>query len=232
MSEEIIVTPETQGNLTRLQEWAGALVVRTAQDYEAAAITLKDVAQVRRSVNDFFDEPCKKSYDSWKSIVARKKLFLDRCDTIERAAKGSMLKWKQAEDERARKEQDRLRREAEDRAEKERARLLARATKAEEKGKADRAEDLAAQAAAVMPVVPVVQAAAPQIKGVSTRKTWQVKSIDKSALIQAAAKDTNLHAYLVVDETALRKIAVALKGEINIPGVTFEQVEGLAIGSR
>lgn len=77
--------------------------------------------------------------------------------------------------------------------------------------------------------------------GVATRKTWKVKSIDKAALVTAAAKaiaDGNadqadqLLAYLSVDETALNRVAGALKAAARVPGVVFGEVSNIATTGR
>ncbi len=74
--------------------------------------------------------------------------------------------------------------------------------------------------------------------GVATRKTWKVKSVDLSALVQAAAEgitrgDESLLAYLIVDESALNGVARALKGAARVPGVVFgEETSIAATGGR
>lgn len=84
-------------------------------------------------------------------------------------------------------------------------------------------------------VVPVSRA---QASGVSGRKTWKVKGeVDKAALVKGAAEalargDDSLLAYLLVDESALNKIAGALKAAARVPGVVFGEVTTLAATGR
>ena len=231
MSTEI-VTQEIKGGIEAMQEWSAALVVSDAAQYAFAGERLREVAKMKASIVTAFSDPKKKSHEAWKAIVAMEKSFTDRLDRIRSGAEFAMLAWKREEDEKARKEQERLTREAEARAEKEREKLLARAAKAEEKGKDEKAEDLAAQAAAVQPIVPIVQAPAPAVKGVATQKRWKVKSVNKARLVLAASRDPNLLGYLDVNEAALEKTAQALKGAISISGVVFEQVESMRIGTK
>src|SRR5690606_36228103 len=107
----------------------------------------------------------------------------------------------QARQAAAQEQADREAAEARQRAE---AEALAAAHQADE---ARAAMDLAEVAPAMPAVVSQAKAA-----GVSSRKTWKVKSVDKVALVVAAAKAVEsgdadkaaqLLAYLVVDESAL-----------------------------
>ena len=94
--------------------------------------------------------------------------------------------------------------------------------------------------AEVAPAMPAVVSQA-KAAGVSTRKTWKVKSIDKAALVVAAAKAIEsgdddkaqqLLAYLSVDESALNGVARSLKGAARVPGVVFGEVSNLATTGR
>lgn len=94
--------------------------------------------------------------------------------------------------------------------------------------------------AEVAPAMPVVASQA-KAAGVSSRKTWKVRSIDKAALVLATAqaieagdrdKADQLLAYLSVDETALNGVARSLKGAARVPGVTFGEVATLAARGR
>lgn len=133
----------------------------------------------------------------------------------------------------ARAAQEQADREAAEARERAEAEALAAAQQADE---AQAAMDLA-EVAPAMPAV-VSQAAA---AGVSTRKTWKVKSIDKAALVVAAAKAIEsgdddkaqqLLAYLSVDESALNGVARSLKGAARVPGVVFGEVSNLATTGR
>lgn len=101
-------------------------------------------------------------------------------------------------------------------------------------------EQVAAQAAAAVEEVaeermradtfsmPAV-AAAPKPAGISSRGRWKVTSIDKAALVAAAAATPDLLRYLKVDEQALAQYATLMKAEARIPGITFEIVDSLAV---
>ena len=133
----------------------------------------------------------------------------------------------------ARAAQEQADREAEEARAAGEAAALEAAQQAEE---AQAAIDLAE----VAPALPAVTSQA-KATGVATRKTWKVKSVDKAALVVAAAqaiaagdqdKADQLLAYLVVDETALNRIAGALKGSARVPGVVFGEVANIAATGR
>jgi len=227
---EIEAPTTIKNGMDSLDEWSQSLVVVDGNSYEEATGTLKEVKRVRKEIVAFFAEPKKNAHAAWKSIVAREKALTGRLDAIERRAKGAMLDYRKKEEERVRKEQERLRVEAEERARKERERLAKRAEAALDKGNEEKAESLIAEADAVEAVAPIVEADVPTSSGASAQKRWTVKSVDKAALVKAAAEDGNLLGYLDVNEKALRKVVTAMGGEVSIPGVEFEQAESLRIG--
>lgn len=78
---------------------------------------------------------------------------------------------------------------------------------------------------------PAVRAAAAPA-GISSRGKWKVISIDKAALIAAAARIPDLARYLKVDEQALAQYATLMKTEAKIAGVVFGIVESLAVARK
>lgn len=65
-------------------------------------------------------------------------------------------------------------------------------------------------------------AAPPTPAAISFRKTWEVEIVDPNLVPRE---------YLLIDTVALRKVCVATKGQIQIPGVRFVQREGVAVGT-
>jgi prophage DNA circulation protein len=120
-------------------------------------------------------------------------------------------------------EQDRLRREeqrkADEAARKQQEQLQAKAVAAAAKGKIERAEQLAHQAASV--VAPVIQREAPKVAGITTREVWKFEVTDPSLVPRE---------YLSVDETKIRRVVQALKGDMQIPGVRIYSDTQIAAG--
>lgn len=95
-------------------------------------------------------------------------------------------------------------------------------------------QDLDIAAVAPAPVLAIQETKA---VGVSARKTWKVRSIDKAVLVKAAAAaleagDDSLLIYLTVDEKALNGIARSSKGQLRVPGVAFYEDTSIAATGR
>lgn len=169
-----------------------------------------------------------------REIKARMVEYSDEQDRLRReeqrkaeaaaAAERARLAKLQAEAEaKARAEQDRLRREAEEAAAAgraaEAAKLAAKADKVEEKAAA-KVEEL--QLREAMVVAPMIQREAPKVSGVSTREVWKFEITDPSLVPRE---------YLVIDETKVRKVVQALRGDTQIPGVRVYSERQLAAGA-
>lgn len=61
----------------------------------------------------------------------------------------------------------------------------------------------------------------PTPAAISFRKTWEVEIVDPNLVPRE---------YLLIDTVALRKVCVATKGQIQVPGVRFVQKDGVAVG--
>lgn len=96
------------------------------------------------------------------------------------------------------------------------ARLTAKADATEQKA-ADKVLTLGEQATTI--VAPVIHREPPKVSGVSTREVW------KFAVSNAAAVPRE---YLSVDETKIRKVVQALKGDTQIAGVRVYSEKQLA----
>lgn len=101
------------------------------------------------------------------------------------------------------------------------AEAAARAAKEQERAAAvvEAAEAKIAHAEAVAPVIMAAPVAAPEIKGFASRTVWKARVTDKAALIRAAAERPDIAALLLVDEKAANRLASALKGALNVPGL-------------
>lgn len=62
----------------------------------------------------------------------------------------------------------------------------------------------------------------PTPTAISFRKTWEVEIVDPNLVPRE---------YLLIDVAALRKVCVATKGQIQVPGVRFFQRDGVAVGT-
>jgi hypothetical protein len=62
----------------------------------------------------------------------------------------------------------------------------------------------------------------PTPTAITFRKTWEVEITDPNLVPRE---------YLLIDTAALRKVCVATKGQIQVPGVRFFQKDGVAVGT-
>jgi hypothetical protein len=99
------------------------------------------------------------------------------------------------------------------------AKLMAKAAATEERAAA-KAEEAAQQAAMI--VAPVIQREPQRIVGVATRELWKFEIVDPAAVPRE---------YLMVDESKIRKVVGALKGDTVIAGVRVYSEKNLAAGA-
>lgn len=165
----------------------------------------------------------------------------ERADATRRQAEAAAAEARKAGDAEAaaRAEAEAAEAQAQADREAEQARAAGEAAALQAAQDADEAQ-AAMDLADVAPAMPAVVTQA-KASGVSTRKTWKVKSIDKAALVVAAAKAISdgdqdkadqLLAYLTVDESALNRVAGALKGAARVAGVVFGEVSNIAATGR
>ena len=68
---------------------------------------------------------------------------------------------------------------------------------------------------------PVVQTQAPKVAGVSIPKVWTFEITDEDVIPRE---------YLVVDESRIRRVVTALKGDTKIPGVRVLEQKRISAG--
>ena len=197
----------------RIKAFAKGLIIKTADGYNEAAQRLKVVKAALTQIEDARTRITKPINESLRETNRQAKEAAAPWLAEEVTIKRAMISFAD-EQERQRREEQRLLNE---KAEKERQRLLEHAQRNAAKGNEAKAESFEERAAAV--VAPVVQREAPKVEGVSIPKVWTFEITD-SALIPRE--------YLVIDETRIRKVVGALKGETNIPGVRVFQQSRIA----
>jgi hypothetical protein len=189
-----IVTPQDY-------EAVGALVLSIKGRWnaiEAQRVKLKKpIDDAARAVQDFFRKPLEALASAERIGKNRMALYHNQQEALRRAEQAKV-------DEAARKERERLE---------------ARATKAAEAGKEEKAEALQQTAAAV--VAPTISSAKPKVTGVSFRAVTKFRVKDPALVPRQ---------YLIVDETKVRTVVSALGMEANIPGI--ETYEETVIASR
>jgi len=136
-----------------------------------------------------------------------------------------MSDYKREKERQRRQQEEEMRRMAKLEAE----RKLSEAVAADAVGDAEAAEAAMAEADVMSGVAEtgVVAVAAVKVKGVSTRKSWKITSVDKE-LVPVTVAGVEIRP---VDEKAVLRLIKASKGQITIPGVKFEEVPVISVRS-
>ncbi len=198
-----------------------------------------------KAVNELFRPPLDFLEKAETTLKGRLIAYDQEQERLRREEQARLEAERRAEQERLRREAEeaarvereaRLKAEAEARAarealakiEDEAARKAAEEAAREAQAKADAEAEAAAERAAIMAEQADIAELAPaayvapvkaEVAGLSTRQKYKAEVTDLAALIRAAAERPDLHPLLKVDQSALNKMAGALKTALNIPGV-------------
>jgi hypothetical protein len=187
-----------------------------AAGYEVAGVELQRVKGAQRRLDDLRRSMTRPLDEAKRAIMNFFRAPEEKLARAENGIKRAMVAFQT--------EQDRLRREAQARADeaarKERERLAAQAQRAAASGKTEKASQLEDRASAV--VAPVIARETPKVVGVQTREVWKFEVTDPAAVPRE---------YLAVDESKIRKVVGALKGDTVIPGVRVWSEKAIAAGS-
>ena len=198
---------------TAIVQVASSTVIDSQQDYEKAAGILKDVKRIQKQVKEYWEPlrvSAKKAYDG---VLEKKKQMTEPLDKAERILKGLMSSYT-VEQERKRAAREKAMRAA---ARREAERIMEQAAAAEAAGAEAAMEEAMVmdEAAAAGRVI----ASAPKAAGVSTSKTWKIVSIDPDKVpIKVGAVEIR-----PVDQAAVMRLIREAKGDIEIPGIKFEE---------
>jgi len=192
-----------------------SILIHDSDSYGTAAARLVDIKGVRKQVDEMFDPAVKAAYESHRKMVALKRQFTDRLDTVERDLKGRMISYQNEQKRIADERESQLRESLRKKEEEEK---LATAIRLEETGDKEGA-DAVMQEEVVVPSV-IVQPDIPQTDGISTRKVWKFRIVD-AAKIPAQ--------FLCVDEKKLGAYARSMRETAAVPGVEFYAEETMAV---
>lgn len=208
---------ELGSEATAIVQVANSTVIASQKDYENAAGILKNVKRLQKQVKEYWEPlrvSAKKAYDG---VLEKKKQMTEPLDKAERTLKGLMSSYT-VEQEKKRAAREEAMRAA---ARKEAERIMEQAVAAEEAGDAAVAE-AAMEEAMVMDEAAAagrIMASAPKASWVSTSKAWKIVSIDPEKVpVKVGAVEIR-----PVDQAAVMRLIREAKGNIEIPGVKFEE---------
>jgi DNA repair exonuclease SbcCD ATPase subunit len=202
--------------VNKLTEFARTLKIVTAEQFNDAANYLKSIKGLLKGIEDARTRITKPLNDALRQVNQQAKDASAPLEAAETQIKRSVLAYS-AELERLRRDEQRR---ADEEARREREKLEAQAAKAAASGKVEKAAQLEQRAATV--VAPVINMEAPKVTGISTREVWKFEVMNAAIVPRE---------YLIVDETKVRKVVSALKGDTNIPGVRVYPEKNLAAGA-
>lgn len=185
---------------------ANAFQITSDQDYVQASLERDGLKALHGKIDETFDDLISGAFKHHRALVAEKKKHAEPLEAASLVYKQKMGRWNDAQKAFAAAEEKRLREEAIKQAE---ADALEAAAQAEKDGNVEEAQAIIS-APVVVPVV-VVQKTTPKTSTVF-RTNWKYRIVDASKLPRE---------YLVADEVKLGKIARAMQGAVNVPGVEF-----------
>lgn len=188
----------------RLEAIARAEQARLRAEAEAAEKAQREARQEAERIEREAREKAQAEEEAARRLIAQAKNAEARA-AAEKAAEAARIK---AESERQ-------------------AREIENARLAEEaREKAEIAQEKALEAQ-LMPA-PTVQSEKPKVAGLSGREKYKAEVVDMGAFIKAVAERPELLGLVKVDESALNKLAGALKTALQIPGVRVYTEKTLA----
>lgn len=204
---------------------AEAIAITDAVSYEAAADMLRNIKDVGKKVEEYWEPLRQSTYEAYQNVLTRKKEMVEPLKSAEKILKGKIGTF-QLEQERIRREQEEAMRKA---AQEEADRKLAEALEAQANGDVVGAEYAMAEAEVMDNVATAgrVQSQVPKAKGISTSKTWKITGIDSSKV----PVEFNGMELRPVDEKLVLSLIKASKGKIQIPGVTYEETATISVRS-
>ncbi|MCX6553147.1 MAG: hypothetical protein NTY02_19460 [Acidobacteria bacterium] len=212
---------------------AEALVVQSADHYNAAAELLKSIKALRQKIADTFGPHVKRAFDAHRALVAEQKAAEAPLVTAETTIKAKLVAYDTEQEQIRREEARRLQELA--RQDEERRRL-AEAAAMERQAQATGDTSLQAEAEALIaepveaPVI-TVQKATPVVGGISYRTTYSARVTDKLALIAYVAAHPAFAALLDPNMPALNAQARSLKLALQIPGIVVDAKRDIAAGA-
>ena len=208
------LSPELEGNIVYLEKMV--FIVHDTESREAVVAATRKAKSIKAMIILFFEKSKKLTHEAHKSVCDDEGLGTDRCDAIEKKGKDAVTAWDDQQAVIQEKERARLQAIEDERARKEQERLT---KKAEKLKSPERSEALIEEAVSI--VAPVVQMAEPEkVKGESTKKNWKYRVIN----IDEVPKE-----WWILDDKSLSGFAKSTKGNKKVKGIEFYPESILAI---
>jgi len=193
------------------------IVIDSPQGLDSAGRDLRQVKAYQRQIDDLRKSITRPMDDRKKSVMAYFSGPIDFLDQAEGALKHAISSYRHHVAEEARKLAAAEAKRIEQQAKRE-------AKRAEKKGETEEAEVILdhADTEVSLTLAAVETRAAPEVKGIGSRKKYSVVVTDKMAFINAVATGSIPDRYVDLNMTELNKLARALKTDLRYPGIVVK----------
>lgn len=206
--------PDIEAALKAKANAIAIVEVVDAETFEKASEIDRELGEIKKSWEGYWEKIKKSAHETWKGIVAKEKALVDIVDKKKLDQKASAKRWADAEEAKRREAQrladEKARKEAEDAA-------LSAAAELEAQGDKEGAESVLS--APVPVAAPVVQSSVPKGFGGMTQKYFSAEVFDVKALARAVLAGQVPVQAIKGDEVFLNAQARMLKETMNWPGV-------------
>lgn len=229
-AEKSIITQDMRGRIIadlspiadRISEYADvaeSIVVTRKEDADVAAEYCERIANDIKAVNrhEILDGVIKGFHRMHRRLTALRDDFVSPLENSRKTIKNKIIAWQQEEQRKAEVERARLQAIADEAARKERERLEKEAAKLKTPEKIEQRLEQAAQV-----IAPVIHVEAPK-SGIRMSKAWVAEVENPMAFFAAVAERMELAGYVTIETTKLAR-AKAANPMIEIPGIEFRQV--------
>lgn len=212
--------------VTEVEQAAKGIKIKSQRDYEAASEFLKSLKQTSKKVEDYWEPLRDSAYKTYNNILDKKKEMLTPLKSAEKILKATMTQFLNEQEKKRKAQEEAIRRLAQAEVDKK----LDEAAELQKQGDAAGAEYAMTEAEVYddASVSAVVSAKPKNVKGVTTRKGWKIKSIDASKV----PIDISGIVLRPVDEKAVLKLIKSSKGTVVIPGVEYEETVSITASSK
>jgi len=219
-----------------VDERINAVIVNDAESYATAGTLVIALDQLKRKINDYWNDPITKAFQVHKSLTAKRAEMLQPVDERRKSLTKKISEYLTLQEQIKREEQralDEARRIAE---QKERERLEKLAIKAEEKGNAEKAEILREKAEDVyIPpaiVIPEVEKTTRLETGTASQKKDIAVKVTDEKLVLKEIVDGRLPIGIITISVPKLKQAIRLTGLKQVPGCTITEIVSASFRSK
>jgi len=210
-----------QGSNQLVVSKATMICVTDSETYGQAAEFLKEIKAGITTVKSTFEDMKQAANTAHKAICNKENTFLKPLNEADTIVRNKMRTYNDEIERKRREEEAKLREEQRKVAEEQ----MKKALELEKDGKTEQAEEAYKTVTMLENLNPVVQYEKPKVEGVSSQVTYEIRITDARA-VPAYLNGVEIRE---INESALKSLAKATKGEIQIPGVAIIKTNSIKV---